>query len=160
MMYCIKCGELRLETHPTFHVRGPIKLYRRRCWDDIGGLIKAAGWDTVDEVQANRFGWKTQSFPDIKVIHLKPTGAVQGFWRDGVKMGRAAYISGYHPLFMVAKCIKRLKQKPYFLSAIAHGYGYFSNAARRAPRVEDPALIRYVRSQQMRRLFLLESIWK
>ena len=160
VMYCMVGGEPTLETHPMFHVRGPIKLYKRACWDAIGGLVKAAGWDTVDEVQANRLGWQTRSFPDMKVIHLRPTGAVQGFWHDGVKMGRAAYFSGYHPLFMMAKCLKRLKQKPYVLSAAAHGYGYFGSILKRASRIDDPALVRYIRRQQMRRLLLLESIWK
>jgi glycosyltransferase involved in cell wall biosynthesis len=160
MMYCIVDGDLKLESHPIFHVRGPIKLYRRACWEAIGGLIKAAGWDTVDEVQANRLGWHTRSFPDLRVIHLRPTGAVQGYWRDGVKMGKAAYIAGYHPIFMLAKCVKRLFQRPYVLCAIAHGYGYASSLLTRVPRVEDRALIQYIRHQQMRRLFFLKSMWK
>lgn len=160
MMYCLENGKFRLESNPVFHVRGPIKLYRRTCWEAIGGLIKAPGWDTVDEVQANRLGWRTRSVSDLKVIHLRPTGAAQGTWRDGVKMGRAAYISGYHPVFMMAKCMKRLFQKPYVVAAIAHGYGFVTGYFKRIPRVKDQALIRYLRDQQIRRLFFLESIWK
>ena len=160
MMYCLKNGTLKLESNPVFHVRGPIKLYRRSCWEAIGGLIKAPGWDTVDEVQANRLGWRTKSFPDLQVIHYRPTGAEQGAWRDGVKMGRAAYISGYHPVFMTAKCVKRLFQKPYVVVAIAHGYGFATGYLKRIPQVKDRGLIRYIRTQQIRRLLLLESIWK
>ncbi len=160
MMYCIHKGKMVLESHPIFHIRGPIKLYRRSCWDALGGLIKAPGWDTVDEVQANRLGWRTKSFPDIKVIHYRPTGAVQGTWRNGVKNGRADYISGYHPLFMLAKCVKRLFQKPYVVSAVAHWYGFITGYSKRIPQVEDRALICYIRSQQIRRLFLMETIWK
>jgi poly-beta-1,6-N-acetyl-D-glucosamine synthase len=159
-MYCVKNESLILESNPLFHVRGPIKLYRRSCWDAIGGLMMAPGWDTIDEVQANRFGWRTKSFAEIKVIHHRPTGAVQGAWRDGVKMGRAAYVSGYHPAFMMAKCVKRISQKPYFLCATAHAYGFITGYLKRLPRVEDPAFIRYIRNQQIRRLFFLESIWK
>ncbi len=159
-MYCIKDGRLILESNPAFHVRGPIKLYRRSCWDAIGGLIKAPGWDTVDEVQANRLGWRTKSFADLKVIHHRPTGAAQGAWLDGVKMGRAAYISGYHPAFMIAKCVRRVFQKPYVLCAIAHAYGFISGYWKKLPRVEDPVFIQYIRNQQLRRLLFLESIWK
>ena len=160
MMYCVKNGGLTLEANPIFHVRGPIKLYRRPCWEDIGGLIKAPGWDTVDEVQANRLGWHTKSFSDLKVIHYRPTGAEQGAWRDGVKMGRAAYVSGYHPVFMAAKCVKRLFQKPYIIVAIAHACGFVTGYLKRIPRVKDRAFIAYIRNQQLRRLFLLNSIWK
>jgi glycosyltransferase involved in cell wall biosynthesis len=147
------CGGRKPEPHPAFHVRGPIKLYRRECWVAIGGLIRAPGWDTVDEVQANRFGWLTRTFGDIKVIHQRPTGAVQGVWRDGVKMGRAAYICGYHPLFMIVKCAKRA-------SSMAHGYGFASGYFKRISRFEDRGLIQYLRNQQIRRLLFLESIWK
>jgi biofilm PGA synthesis N-glycosyltransferase PgaC len=160
VMYCMIDGKLQRESHPMFHVRGPIKLYKRSCWNGIGGLIQAAGWDTVDEVQANRLGWRTKTFADLKVIHQRPTGAALGAWKDGVKMGRAAYICGYHPLFMAAKFMKRLFARPYFISALSHGYGFISSYWKRVRRVEDPDLIRYLRSQQLRRLLLLDSIWK
>ena len=160
MMYCIKNGELHRETHPLSHVRGPIKLYRRACWDAIGGLVKSPGWDTVDEVQANRLGWRTRTFPEIKVIHYRPTGAAQGIWRNGVKNGRADYVSGYHPVFMFAKCVRRLFKKPYVINALANGYGFITGYTKRIPRGGDPPLIRYIRSQQVRRLLCMKSIWR
>lgn len=159
-MYSVKNGVLTRETHPTFHVRGPIKLYRRACWDALGGLVKAPGWDTVDEVKANMVGWRTTTFEDIRVIHIRPTGAEQGVWRDGVKNGRANYVTGYHPLFMLAKCVRRLFRKPYVIGAVALLYGFLTGYLRNIPRVEDKMLIRYVHQQQFRRLCLLESIWK
>jgi biofilm PGA synthesis N-glycosyltransferase PgaC len=159
-MYCPRDGQLSIESNPQFHVRGPIKLYRRACWNAIGGLLKTTGWDSLDEFQANRLGWRTKSFSEIKVIHYRPTGAVQGAWRDGIKMGRASYIAGYHPVFMAAKCIKRLVQTPFIVVAIAHAYGFLSGYLQRIPQVQDRELIRYVRKQQIRRLCFLDSIWK
>lgn len=160
VMYCMKDGRMERESHPILHVRGPIKLYRRSCWDAIGGLMNAPGWDTVDEIQANRLGWHTKTFLDIQAIHNRPTGAVQGAWRDGIKMGRADFVSGYHPLFEIVKCVARLLKKPYVVYAIAHGYGFFTGYTKRIPRVKDRALVRYIRNQQMRRLFMMKSIWK
>jgi glycosyltransferase involved in cell wall biosynthesis len=160
VMHCLKRGALVPEVNPAFHVRGPIKLYKRACWDGIGGLVRAAGWDTVDEVQANKLGWRTRSFADLEVIHQRPTGAEQGFWRDGIKMGRAAHFSGYHPAFMLAKCLKRFFQRPYVVMALAHGWGFVGACLKGSPRVADKSLIRYIRDQQLRRLFFLESIWK
>lgn len=75
-------------------------------------------------------------------------------------MGKAAYVSGYHPLFMAAKCVRRILRKPYLLSAAAHAYGYLMGYFKRLPRVEDEGFVRYIRSQQLRRLLLRESIWK
>lgn len=34
-------GELKLEENPRFHVRGATKIYRRGCWEAIGGLWAA-----------------------------------------------------------------------------------------------------------------------
>jgi poly-beta-1,6-N-acetyl-D-glucosamine synthase len=153
-------GVLKEEVTPRFHVRGPTKIYRHACWDAIGGLIKAPGWDTVDEVKANMIGWRTQTFSDITAIHLRPTGAEQGSWRDAVKNGRADYISGYHPLFMAAKCLKRMLEKPYIAVGLGHFCGFLSGYMKGTPKVNDPALIRYARRQQMRRLLFLDSIWK
>jgi len=153
-------GNMKLENNPKFHVRGATKIYKRECWEEIGGLVHAPGWDTIDEVKANMLGWKTQTFPDLKISHQRFTGAADGAWKDCVKNGRANYITGYHPIFMFAKCIKRIGSKPYVKGAVALWWGYMSGYWKRMPRVQDLNLIKYTRNQQMRRLLLQESIWK
>lgn len=153
-------GRLELEETPQFHVRGATKIYKRECWDQLGGLLRAPGWDTVDELKANMLGWATRSFPDLRVSHYRFTGAADGAWKDNIKNGRANYITGYHPLFMIFKCIRRLTHKPYLSGSIALMWGYLSGYWKHLPQVQDPSLIRYTRSQQMRRLLLLDSIWK
>ena len=37
-------GKLRVEPSPRFHVRGATKIYRRTCWEQIGGVIRGIGW--------------------------------------------------------------------------------------------------------------------
>jgi poly-beta-1,6-N-acetyl-D-glucosamine synthase len=155
------CGrELKLEANPRFHVRGATKIYKRDCWEAIGGLWVAPGWDTIDEVKANMLGWKTYSFPELHLLHHRFTGSAEGLLRDRVKHGLACYISGYHPLFMAAKCISRIAQKPYLIGAAAILYGFLKGYLTRAPQVSDLRMIDYLRSQQLRRLAGLETIWK
>jgi glycosyltransferase involved in cell wall biosynthesis len=153
-------GALKVEAGPRFHVRGATKIYSRACWDEIGGLLQVPGWDTVDEVKANMLGWKTRTFQDLKVLHHRPTGAADGAWKNSVKDGRADYISGYHPLFMFLKCVKRLVQEPYLVGSLGLSYGYIGGYLKGTPQVDDRALIHYVRRQQLRRLMLLDSIWR
>lgn len=152
-------ASLKFEQGPSFHVRGAVKMYRRACWDAIGGLITSPGWDTVDELKANYLGWHTRSFTDLRVLHCRRTGAVDGRWKDAIKNGRANYVTGYHPVFMFLKCLRRALNKPYVVEALGLFYGFVSGYIRRIPQVEDPALIKYIRRQQLRRLFLLKSIW-
>jgi poly-beta-1,6-N-acetyl-D-glucosamine synthase len=160
IMYIDKGGTTEIETQPMFHVRGPIKTYRRDCWNAIGGLIKAPGWDTVDELKANMLGWQTRSFADLLVLHRRPTGDADGGWRNSVKDGIADYVVGYHPLFTLAKCLKRVFQPPILVGSGGLLYGFLGSYLKRVPRVDDPDLVKYVRGQQIRRMLLMESIWK
>jgi glycosyltransferase involved in cell wall biosynthesis len=153
-------GALEIEKNPRFHVRGATKIYRRECWEAIEGLFAVPGWDAIDEVKANMLGWNTRSFESLKVIHQRYTGAADGSWRDAVKNGLADYIAGYHPLWMFTKCLNRLGRKPYLVGSFGHLYGFLSGYTQKVPQVDDPALIRYLRRQQLRRLLLRSSIWK
>ena len=113
-------GQLELELTPKFHVRGATKDYRRSCWNQIGGVIRGAGWDTLDEVKANMLGWSTRTFGHVKVVHHRATGSANGAWQNAVKVGTWSYIAGYHPLYMLvrsATCDSR--RKPYLVCAMA-----------------------------------------
>jgi biofilm PGA synthesis N-glycosyltransferase PgaC len=144
---------------PAFHVRGATKIYRRECWEAIGGLLQAPGWDTIDELKANQLGWVSRSFAHIPIQHHRFTGTVDGTWKNYVKFGLANYITGYHPLFMGLKCVKRCFQRPYFIGALGLGWGYCRGYFKRTPQVNDPALIRYVRQQQLNKLMRKPSLW-
>jgi len=153
-------GTKRVEVNPRFHVRGATKIYRRACWEAIGGLLKAPGWDTIDEVKANMLSWKSYSFSELHLIHHRLTGTADGLLGDRVKHGLACYISGYHPLFLVASCVRRLIQKPYVAGSAAICYGFLKGYWTHVPRVNDTQLIRYLRTQQLRRLVGQETIWR
>ena len=150
----------KLEANPRFHVRGATKIYRRACWEAIGGLLQAPGWDTIDEVKANMLGWSSSSFSELQVIHHRVTGTADGMWRDRVKHGLACYVSGYHPLFLAASCLSRLLKKPYIAGSAAIGYGFLKGYWTHMPRVQDQQFIKYLRTQQLRRLCGLQTIWR
>ncbi len=137
---------------PPFHVRGATKIYARACWEQISPLIEAPGWDTIDEVKANMLGWTTRTFRDLKLTQHKATGAGDGAWRNWFKNGLANYVTGYHPAFMIAKCIKRATSRPGSLEWIALWAGFCSGYLKSVPRVDDARVIRYLRQQQVRRL--------
>ena len=147
------------EKNPDFHVRGATKIYKRECWEDIGGFIEAPGWDTLDEVKANMLGWTTKSFRELTIKHYRPTGAADGMWANAVKNGKSDYICGYHPLFMIIKCTKRLFDRPFFIIGFGHLYGFIISSIKNVPRVPDPDLIKYLRREQIKRILRKKSIW-
>jgi len=153
-------GHLRVDSpdDPPFHVRGATKIYRRACWEQISPLVRAPGWDTIDEVTANMHGWSTRTFSDVSLVQNRRTGSTDGEWRNWYKNGLANYITGYHPLFMLAKCVKRAFQPPP-LAAAALFAGFCSGYMKRLPRVHDDKAIRYLRRQQLLRLMARPSIY-
>jgi biofilm PGA synthesis N-glycosyltransferase PgaC len=160
VLYHVQDGQKIPERHPVFHVRGGTKIYRRECWDALGGLWVGPGSDTIDEVKANMLGWSTMSFTDLELNHHRWTGATYGRWGGVVKNGKTDYVSGYHPLFLLAKAAARLPQRPYVIGSVALVYGYLKAQWERLPQVDDPALIRYLRREQLAKLMGRETIWK
>jgi len=153
-------NQLQMEKAPIFHVRGGTKIYRRECWEKLGGLFCGLGWDTVDEVKANQLGWTTRTFPDLRLVHQRPSGAVWGRWGHAVNDGEADYIVGYHPLFFCLKCARHIFNSPYLIRSLGIAYGFLRGHVRRTARIEDRALVAYLRDQQLRRLVGVSSIWK
>lgn len=153
-------SRLELEVNPRFHVRGATKIYRKACWDAIGGLWVGPGWDTIDEVKANMLGWKTRSFEELRLVHLRRTGAADGHLRDCVKHGLACYTCGYHPLFVFASCLYRVVRKPYVLGSLAIAWGFLKAYFTHTSPVDDQRLTSYLRRQQLRRLCGLDTIWR
>ncbi len=56
------------------HVRGALKAYSVQCFQEIGGLIPEMGWDTIDELLAQYYGFEVKTNINLHVKHLKPTG--------------------------------------------------------------------------------------
>lgn len=57
-------------------VRGPVKLYRKECFDQIGGLKPCLGWDSIDQWLTLYWDWEVKTLPELKVKHLKATAQV------------------------------------------------------------------------------------
>jgi biofilm PGA synthesis N-glycosyltransferase PgaC len=160
VLYGIDRGIKVLERHPLFHVRGGTKIYRKACWKALDGLWVGPGSDTLDDVKANMLGFTTLSFIDLPMMHHRWTGEAYGRWGGIIKNGKTDYVSGYHPLFLIAKSVYRLAEKPYVLGSLALLYGYLSAYREGMPQVDDPQLIKYLQHQQLAKLFGRKTIWK
>ncbi|HID05851.1 MAG TPA: hypothetical protein EYP10_01760 [Armatimonadetes bacterium] len=111
-----------------------------------------------DEWQARTRGWQVQGFPNIPIYHHRATGSAGGgLVKGSIEHGRAAYYMGYHPLFMLARGIRRMADRPLVLKGLGLLWGYFSDWLHRRERVDDPAMIRFLRQNQLRRLKLSRS---
>ena len=105
-LYILKKGKwIYEEIASKSHVRGPIKAYRRECFEDINGLKSSIGWDTIDVLLAQKKGWKIYTDKKIKVKHLKSTGKNYSF-QSRLLQGEALYIMRFGFILSILSIIK------------------------------------------------------
>jgi biofilm PGA synthesis N-glycosyltransferase PgaC len=134
------------------HVRGALKLYRRECFEAIGGVREVLGWDGMDQTYARMAGWTTRSFDHVVARHHRSCGSADGILRGRVRGGENHYALGFSFPWVVLKACRYARLRPIGISGAAFLYGYVSSAWRAAPRVEDPEYRRFVRRDERRRL--------
>lgn len=155
-----KCGSRWRETRsPSFHTHGAAKMYSAACFAAIGGLVAEVGWDTIDEARAMMLGFTTRGFRHIRAYHHRRQGAAGGLWRTRKAAGLAAYNVGYSPLFLAARASRLAFTWPPVLAGAALLAGFTEGSMRRLPRPVSPAVVRFVRREQVRRLLLMSSLW-
>ena len=105
------------------HIRGAFKAYRKECFLQIGNLKPAMGWDTVDELLCKFYGWKVVTDADLKVKHLKPTGANYNKTAR-FKQGEAFYSLGYGFVITAIASAKLaiMKRKPLLFFDYVQGF--------------------------------------
>ncbi|MCW3000066.1 MAG: glycosyl transferase, family 2 [Solirubrobacterales bacterium] len=133
------------------HVRGALKLYRRECFEAIGGIQERLGWDGIDQTYARMAGYRTRSFDHVVARHLRPVGTTYGALRGNLRGGETHYVLCFSPAWVLLKAVRYGCRRPYGVSGAVFLYGYGRARRRRVPRVEDPAYRRFVRRDERRR---------
>ena len=134
---------------------GAAQLFRRQCYEEIGGYRSLArgGEDTVAAAMARMRGWKTRSFSEPKVIHNRPfSGSGTEILRHRFEQGACNYAWGAHPLFTLGKVIRRLDEHPPLLGSLAFMVGYFGLWLRRTPLSVPDDVACFIRAEHMERL--------
>ena len=134
------------------HIRGAFKAFRKACFEDIGGLKPAMGWDTVDELLAKYYGWKVVTDENLKVKHLKPTGANYNKTAR-YKQGEAFYTLGYGFFITAIASLKLALMKKKPLLFLDYMQGFWKAKLNKTPLLvtnEQAAFIRNYRWKKMK----------
>jgi glycosyltransferase involved in cell wall biosynthesis len=152
--FLVEGGTKSLEWCPDDHVRGPAKMYRRSCFEAIGGLEARRGWDMIDETRARMRGFTTKSFlaADVELIHHRPIDARQtNVLKSRYEMGKLYHFLGYHWLYHAIRSARSaLQDFPRGVGGAALFAGFVAAALRRTPRL-DPAYTAFVQKEQRAR---------
>ncbi len=137
------------------HVSGACQLFRRECFEAIGGYIPVKGGsiDHIAVVTARMKGWKTRTFIDKTCVHHREMGTAQcGPIRAKFRYGAKDYAIGNHPVWELFRSVYQMTKKPFVLRGMALGVGYIWAAVRRVDRPVSKEFIAFNRREQLHRL--------
>jgi glycosyltransferase involved in cell wall biosynthesis len=137
------------------YVSGPCQLFRRECFQEIGGYVpnRAGGLDWIAVMTARMKGWKVQSFSEKRFHHYRTLGtAEKGPLRALFSYGEKDYYLGGSPIWQLFRVTYRMAKKPVLVGGLALLLGYAWAALRRVNRVVSPELMRFHRHEQMKKL--------
>lgn len=137
------------------HVAGQCQLFRRRCFEEIGGYCanRAGGIDWIAVTSARMLGWKTKSFREKSFFHYRRLGtAGRSVFAAMFSYGEKDYYLGGHPIWELSRVIYRMAKRPYLVGGVALGLGYGWAMLRREKRPVSKELMNFHRKEQMRKL--------
>lgn len=137
------------------HVSGACQLFRRECFESIGGYkpIKGGGIDWVAVTTARMKGWRTRTFTEKVCIHNRAIGTGKSTPLVArFKFGKQDYYLGGHPLWQVFRSLYQMKAKPYILGGLFLFSGYIWAFLKRVERPISQELLTFRRKEQMQRL--------
>lgn len=140
------------------YVSGPCQLFRRRCFEEIGGYvpIRGGGVDWVAVTTARMKGWRTRSFREMRFNHHRVLGtAERNILAALFSYGEQDYYLGGSPVWQLFRIPYRMMKRPLIVGGLALFSGYCWAAARRTPRAVSPELMRFHRAEQLRKLKLI-----
>lgn len=146
---------------PKFHTPGAIQVFRRECYEKIGGYPKLEGGeDTAAGVCARMHGWQTRSFKDIEVTHLKPllTGNLRHVIKGRFRLGWTDFLLGMHPLYAVVKLIRQLFNKPFIIGGLSLFIGFLYHWVFKRNRSVSKQFVEFFRKEQFSRLKLMARL--
>jgi glycosyltransferase involved in cell wall biosynthesis len=130
---------------------GMAKFYRRECFDQIGGFVRALMWDGIDCHRCRMLGWIAVSWDDpaLNFVHLRPMGSSDKNLLTGrVRHGMGQYFMGSSLPYMLASAVRRLGQPPAVVGSMAMLWGYLRGMLGGKPRYPDLEFRRFLRRYQ------------
>ena len=136
------------------HVSGACQLFRRECFEAVGGYLPLeAGVDLVAVTMARMRGWKTHAFSEKSYLHQRKTQSnLQAGLRKVFRSGYHDYLLGSDLLWHICKAFYHAAKAPYLAGGAALLAGYLWAFASGAPRRVPAEFVAFRRAEQMRRL--------
>jgi poly-beta-1,6-N-acetyl-D-glucosamine synthase len=137
------------------HVSGACQVFRRECFDEIGGYLAVEGGsiDHIAVLSARMKGWKTRTFTERVCQHHRGMGTAQsGITKARFKNGIKDYVMGNHPVWEIFRTGYQMTKRPFVVGGLMLGSGYLWSVVRRVRGPVPSELVSFHRREQMQRL--------
>jgi len=149
-------GQLVFERTGDEFTHGTAKLYRRECFEQIGGFVHEVMWDGIDCHKCRQLGWEAKSISDAQfaIIHLRQMGSShKNILHGRRRWGRGQYFMGTHFAYLLAIAVYRMFERPWVLGGLNIFFGYMWAMLTRYPQFDDPAFRAHLRKWQWQKLW-------
>ncbi len=141
--------------HTDWSVSGPIQMFRRPAWEQIGGYLplRYASEDGTAETMVRMHGWRVEAFSDLPVHHHRPTGTEKtNLFLAKYRQGKMDFHSGNHILFQLSRAALRFRYPPFLIGGLLMFAGYLSLWLRGAQPEIPAEVTQYLHWEQVQRL--------
>ena len=153
--YDVIDGERIKISYSSYSVRGAVQLFRRKCWEEIGGIypLRWGGEDSVACANARMHGWEVKTFEDLVVLHNRKTGSVglnifKILFDDGKRDYNRGIILSIHFL----RSITVIFNYPMIIGSLIQLLGYLSLLLKREKLIFPKELQKFIKAEQKVRL--------
>lgn len=137
------------------HVSGQIQLFRRECFEEIGGYmpIKTGGVDHVAVITARMKGWQTRTFLEKTYVHHRQmSSAKHSKFGIPFDVGRNDYTHGSDLIWQVCRSIYQMTRPPLILGGFLCLTGYLWAMVNREEKVVSAEFSQFRKVEDRRRL--------
>jgi glycosyltransferase involved in cell wall biosynthesis len=137
------------------HVSGACQLFRRECFEEIGGYtpIRGGGIDWVAVTTARMKGWRTRTFVERTCLHHRKIGTGNAtHTMTWFRQGKKDYFLGNHPLWEMFRTFYQMTKKPFIIGGALLLLGYAWAGLEKVERPISTELMQFIRTEQIQRL--------
>jgi poly-beta-1,6-N-acetyl-D-glucosamine synthase len=137
------------------HVSGACQVFRRACWEEIGGyaLSKGGAIDTIATLTARSKGWKTRTFTEKIAVHHRVIGTAENSQiKSRFILGKRDWMIGNSALWELFRGLYQMTKPPYLIRGAAIVAGYVWAVCTAVQRPVPPELRAFRRKEQMQQL--------
>lgn len=154
----ISKSELSLEKKMQGEIHD-IRLYSKKCLDDIGGFpIAKYSPDTVMLVRLRERGWKMNCIDstDFYIMRGDPSD-IRAVLRSGFIHGRSRRYLNYNPMLMTLIVLNSTRSPPY-LSGLTIILGYIAELCSSSHQIDDKSISDYFGHKRLREILQEKNV--